>query len=579
MQLTLREALTLAEPLREARVVAGEGGLDNVIRSVNVMEVPDIADWVHPGEFLVSTLYPLRDDKAAVDTLIPLLAEKGLAGLAVTPDSYIDELPKCMVEDANRLGFPLIELPPRVSFVDIIQPLTSRILDLQADELQQSDTILRRFLDLVLTGGDYSDIAQVISEVSGHPVSIVDRFRRIFGQGGNVRESMALEFMDENQTGESYLSTEYEPVSVADQVGQSTPHPQHMVVEVDGNELYSLVYPVEVSSTQLGSIIIWEHASSEVDARALMAIQHGATVVALKMMETRSIGQVEQQFRNEILEGLLSEQAASQVNALQLSESLGHRLEPPFTILLVGSDVPSRKLLAPRERRQQSNVDTSLHLAQRYIRSYRDGLSFWRRGPHLIVFYPLASRELPETREAIASMLREVCERIETENAPYTVSSGISRPVDTIGEFRQAYEEARQSFEIGRALAGGKSSAVTHYDDLGLLRFAQVSETHVGIRNYCIDMLGPLLEHDRNSTACLLDTLRVFLECNQNHAKAARVLGIHYNSLRYRLKRICKLIGNIFEQPQKRLAIEVALHLHPLLDQGLPSQEFPTTVH
>lgn len=40
MQLTLREALTLAEPLRKARVVAGESGLDNVIRSVNVMEVP-----------------------------------------------------------------------------------------------------------------------------------------------------------------------------------------------------------------------------------------------------------------------------------------------------------------------------------------------------------------------------------------------------------------------------------------------------------------------------------------------------------------------------------------------------------
>ncbi len=577
MRLTLREALTLAEPLRQAKVVAGARGLDNVVRSVNVMEVPDILDWVHPGELLVSTLYPLHDDKAAIESLIPSLVEKGLAGLAVTPESYIGRLPSCMLEDAERLGFPLIELPPKVSFVDIIQPLTSKILDLQADELQQSDTILRRFLDLVLIGGDYSDIAQVISEVSGHPVSIVDRFRRILGQGGNVRESMALEFMDEDRTGESYLGTEYEPVSLADQVEQS---PQHMVVEVGGKELYSLVYPVEVSSTQLGSIIVWEHASSEVDARALMAIQHGATVVALKMMETRSIGQVEQQFRNEILEGLLAEQAASQASALQLSESLGHRLDPPFAILLVGSDVPSHRLLAPRERREQSNVDTSLHLAQRYIRSYKDGLSFWRRGPHLVVFWPLGPRELHEkARESIASMLRTVCQRIEAENAPYTVSSGISRSVESISDFRQAYEEAKQSFEIGRALAGGKSSAVTHYDDLGLLRFAQVSETSVGIRNYCMDMLGPLLEHDRHSTAQLLDTLRVFLECNQNHAEAARVLGIHYNSLRYRLKRIRQLIGNIFEEPQKRLAIEVALHLHPLLDEGPPSEESPATAH
>ncbi|MBE0636238.1 PucR family transcriptional regulator ligand-binding domain-containing protein, partial [Candidatus Bipolaricaulota bacterium] len=82
MQLTVREALTLTEPLRKARIIAGERGLDNVIRSVNVMEVPDIVNWVKPGELLVSTLYPLRDDKAAVETLIPQLVEKGLAGMA-----------------------------------------------------------------------------------------------------------------------------------------------------------------------------------------------------------------------------------------------------------------------------------------------------------------------------------------------------------------------------------------------------------------------------------------------------------------------------------------------------------------
>jgi purine catabolism regulator len=567
MRLTLREALTLAEPLRQARVVAGARGLDNVVRSVNVMEVPDILDWVHPGELLVSTLYPLRDDKAAVDTLIANLAEKELAGLAVTPESYIDQLPSCMVEDAERLGFPLIELPPRVSFVDIIQPLTSRILDLQADELQQSEAILRRFLDLVLVGGDYSDIAQVVSEVAGHPVFIVDRFRRILGQGGNVGESRALELIDEDRTGERYLGAVYELAPAAAHRGQS---PRYVVNEVGGQELHSFTYPVEVSSTQLGSIIVWEHASPDVDSRALMAVQHGATVVALKMMEARSIGQVEQQFRNEILEGLLSEQAASQASALQLSESLGDRLDPPFAILLVGSDVPSHRLLASTERRQQSNVDTSLRLAQRYIRSYRDRLSFWRRGPHLIVFFPLERRELPETRETIAPILRTVCERIERENAPYPVSAGISRYVMEIGQFRRGYEEAKQSFEVGRALAGDRSSTVTHHDDLGLLRFAQVSETSVGIRNYCMDMLGPLLAHDRHSRAPLLESLRVFLECNQNHAEAARTLGIHYNSLRYRLNRIRQLIGDIFAEPQRRLAVEVALHLYPLLE-GSPS--------
>ena len=566
MQLTLRQALELAEPLRDARVVAGEAGLDNVVASVNVMEVPDIVDWVHPGELLVSTLYPLRDDKAAVENLISELAKKGLAGLAVTPESYIDKLPESMVKDAQRLGFPLIELPPRVSFIEIIQPLTSRILDLQADELQQSDAILRRFLDLVLVGGDYSDIAQVISEVCESPVSIVDRFRRVLGHGGKITESAARHLIEEDRAGESYVSPgldlEGRP---AEQVDQSA---RHSTTEHNGTEISSLIYPVEVSATSLGSIIVWDPQAIEPEGRSLMAIQHGATVVALKMLETRSIGQIEQQFRNEILEGLLSDQPSSQASALQLAKNLGHALSAPFAILLVGSDLPSHRLLATRERLEQSNVDASLHLAQRYIRSYRDGLSFWRRGPNLIVYYPLRARQSEDERESIAGMLREVCGRIETENPPYTVSAGISRGVDSVDRFRHGYEEAKQSFEIGRALAGDQTSSVTHYDELGLLRFAQVSETSFGIRNYCMDMLGPLLEHDEHSPACLLQTLRVFLDSNQNHAEAARALGIHYNSLRYRLKRIRELIGDIFEEPQKRLAIEVALHLYPLLERA-----------
>jgi len=569
MHLTLREALTLAEPLRKARIVAGEAGLDNVVGSVNVMEVPDIVDWVRPGELLVSTLYPLRDDRAAVENLIPQLAERQLAGLAVTPESYIDELPVSMVRQANRLGFPLIELPPRVSFIDIIQPLTSRILELQADELQQSGAILHRFLDLVLVGGDYSDIAQVISEVAQRPVTIMDRFRRILGQGGNIGESLARQVIDRDRSGEKYVSGSFE---FNEAVVQGSQSPRQVALEVDGMKLKALLYPVEVSESQLGSIVVWEHASVPVDSRSLMAIQHGATVVALKMMERRSLGQVEQQFQNEILEGLLSEQATAQASALRLSESLGSRLSPPFTVLLVGSDVPSRKLLTSRVRQERSFVDSSLHLAERYIRSYGSGLSFWRRGPHLIVFYPLGSKDLAAAREPIASMLREVCARIEAENAPYTVSSGISRAAEELGDFRRAYNEARQSFEIGRALARNRSSTVTHYEDLGLLRFAQVSETSVGIHSYCTDMLGPLLEHDRRSSAPLVDTLRVFLESNQNHAEAARALGIHYNSLRYRLDRIKQLLGDIFGEPQRRLAVEVALQLQALLEgDGEPS--------
>jgi PucR family transcriptional regulator, purine catabolism regulatory protein len=84
MPLTLREAMKTIEPLSRSHIVAGETGIDKNIQFVNVMEVPDILEWVRPGELLVTTLYPLRDNIAAIEGLIPKLSERGLVGLAVT---------------------------------------------------------------------------------------------------------------------------------------------------------------------------------------------------------------------------------------------------------------------------------------------------------------------------------------------------------------------------------------------------------------------------------------------------------------------------------------------------------------
>src|SRR3954452_16200453 len=102
----LREALRLG-PLQRARVVAGAAGLDRLVAQVNVMEVPDILPWVKPQQLLLTTTYPLRDESAALEDLVPGLAERGLAGLAIKPARYIDAIPPVMIEAADRLGFPL----------------------------------------------------------------------------------------------------------------------------------------------------------------------------------------------------------------------------------------------------------------------------------------------------------------------------------------------------------------------------------------------------------------------------------------------------------------------------------------
>ncbi|TMB56768.1 MAG: PucR family transcriptional regulator, partial [Chloroflexi bacterium] len=169
--LSLRQALELP-PLQNARVLAGGAGLDRRVSNVNVMEVPDILPWVRPEELLLTTAYPLRDDRAALDALVPELAAKGLAGIAVKPDRYLEEIPQTMLSAADACGFPLIELPPESSFNEIISAVLTVILNEQSLRLQRAAEIHDRFTGIVLGGGGLREIALTLAELIARRVLI-----------------------------------------------------------------------------------------------------------------------------------------------------------------------------------------------------------------------------------------------------------------------------------------------------------------------------------------------------------------------------------------------------------------------
>ena len=111
-----------ASSMRESTVLAGAAGLERVVRSINVMEVPDVLPWVRPGQLLLTTGFPLMRggavDAERVRRLIGDLDGAGAAGLAIKIGPYLTALPRAASAEANRRSFPLIGLPPDLVFGD-----------------------------------------------------------------------------------------------------------------------------------------------------------------------------------------------------------------------------------------------------------------------------------------------------------------------------------------------------------------------------------------------------------------------------------------------------------------------------
>ena len=276
--------------LARARVVGGRGGLGRAVRAVNVMEVPDILDWVKPDELLLTTAYPLRDDPVALDALIPRLAERGLTALALKPSRYIARIPESMIEAADRLDFPLIELPPEASFNEIITSILTVILDAQAARLERSAAIHDRFTGIVLSGGGLRQIAEALAELIGRPVTIVD------AQG-----------------------------SVGWQTSTTAPDPSVAAGTV--------VQPIQVGGEHYGAIHVTDDAH-DLGSDRLEAIEYAATVAALRQVQTRAVGEADRRFQAVCLEELVTGHVTDRSVLMERATAFAWDLATPRAVLL-----------------------------------------------------------------------------------------------------------------------------------------------------------------------------------------------------------------------------------------------------
>jgi PucR family transcriptional regulator, purine catabolism regulatory protein len=116
--------------------------------------------------------------------------------------------------------------------------------------------------------------------------------------------------------------------------------------------------------------------------------------------------------------------------------------------------------------------------------------------------------------------------------------------------------------EVGRRVSGGGST--TFFDQLGLHRLIALIPESEELRSFVGDVLGPLAEPTAEA-ADLRETLQVLLDTNFNVAEAARLQFFHYNTMRYRVAKLERLLGPLSSNPHLRLDVAVALRVLELV--------------
>src|SRR5581483_5245568 len=87
-------------------------------------------------------------------------------------------------------------------------------------------------------------------------------------------------------------------------------------------------------------------------------------------------------------------------------------------------------------------------------------------------------------------------------------------------------------------------------------------------RRFALRRLGPLAQPGEQPRR-VARTLAVFLEEGSSFARTARRLGVHENTVAYRIRRAEELLGH--RVADRQLELQVALRLAPLAEDGRPA--------
>jgi hypothetical protein len=135
-------------------------------------------------------------------------------------------------------------------------------------------------------------------------------------------------------------------------------------------------------------------------------------------------------------------------------------------------------------------------------------------------------------------------------------------PAAGVEGFVSSHREALLARRVAR-LRGDREGAVATYPDLALE--ALLADNPEAARRFAARELGPLAGGD-DATVRLASTVAIFLEEGSSFVHAGRRLGIHANTVAYRVRRAESLLGRPLTERQ--LELRVALRFIPLGDRG-----------
>ncbi|MBX3000238.1 MAG: helix-turn-helix domain-containing protein [Caldilineaceae bacterium] len=480
------------------------------------------------------------DPRMRLDRVIQSLQQARVAALAV-----LGEVPKSAISAAEANQMPLFALSITDPLVQVERSVIRLIVDREGYIAARAADIQRELTQLELDGRGMDAIAARLHQFVQQPVIFLRDDGQVTAQAGladladRLRERL-LAGLPNILSLRSWAASQ-KTQSLGEAVG---------VLKLGDERLpytQSVVAPI-VAGERVQGYCLLLRAQSSADANNISTVEamgalQGAGVAALEWSRQHAVGAIQEQMRATFLDDLLASEIADEQAWIQRGKSLGYDLSAPHAAWLIEAE----------------NIPDWPNPLFQFIHAQRAAIPTSRRSEGILLFWPL---ENPKSARQFKAVANDLIEALVNHTPKANVVIGIGRPATRPGEWLRTLQQAQESWHMGKSW---HTSPVTYFGDLGLYQLLTALGGNPEAARFFRKTVRPLLDHDENRNAELVETLEAFFACHGNLSQTAARLHIHRNTLTYRLERISAITRLDLDDPDARFSLQLALKLRPVL--------------
>lgn len=544
MDFTIEGFLDL-DIITNAKVKTNKDTINNkFIEAISVTELP-VENFVHKNELVLTTCIGCNNDSSVFINFVRDIYNSNASALVVATGRYVKEIPPEVIDYANSVNFPIIEIPWKIRFAGIIESVLSEINNIKHANSKLFESTQKKLLTLFLNGSTLSEAAELIHNELGNEAIIVNTLGTIKGTSKNS---------------ETFLKILEAPLEILGS-GKNL----SLLENFNDKSIYT-VYKIQSKNIVYGYLYLKtmpdNSVKDHVKNNKLYVVRHITSAISLWFDREQTIFETEMHHKDNFVWNLIQAKEDELNDLYNQSKSIGYNLSLSY-ICMVGI-ISNLEQSYESQRSQFSSYEEWKFNCIRSIKSQilrtsqtiEQDIMLTYQEDRLIVFLEVDNDDIKKHANRFLDIIEG---RIRYIYPQVLISWGIGSDKVDHFSFNKVFLDAKISLEIG--LSEKKPGFRYVYHNTSIYRLLSILSNDKDAQDIIMNIIGDLINYDADNKLDLINTFKIYIDNGGNVSQTARALHLHRQSLLYRLKRIEDITYLNLDNPDDVFLLELCIRL------------------